>query len=160
MQHNENMMSSLSRHFYAVSAPLWCKYLHTTQLGKDPTFSAPARGSTGLAGQGGCYTWFVAVEPSCLPLATEERHRDPSPRSHSIPEAAAERQRARRQPRAPTRSGSGLSHLCPLVHGITLARVAGHTIACRGEKSGVTSQSEQQGVNNPHPLLNVGSFEH
>lgn len=65
--------------------------------------------------------WFVAAEPSCSLLAKVEWHGNMSPGSHSIPEAAAERQRVSRQPRASADSGSGLSHLHFSVYGITFA---------------------------------------
>jgi len=55
--------------------------------------------------------WFVAAEPSCSPLAKAEWHGDASPRSHSIPEAAAEMERVSRQPRASDDSSSRLSRL-------------------------------------------------
>lgn len=79
-----------------------------------------------------------------------------SPGSHSIPEAAAERQGESRQPRASASSGPGLSRLRFLVYGRTFAWVIGtHSCIHRGKKGGVSSQSEQENVNMPHSLVNA-----
>lgn len=49
-----------------------------------------------------------------------------------------------------------LSCLCFSVYGITLHGLKEHAIASTGEKKeGDTSQSEQENVNKPHPLVNV-----
>lgn len=63
-----------------------------------------------------------------------------------------------RQLRASADSKSGLSHLRCSVYRITFARVIGIHSSIRGGVEGKadTSQSEQENVNKPHPLVNVG----
>lgn len=135
------MMSLLSRCFFIVSTSLsgacicplhsWAKARPFPHQPVAATFWLDKENITGSD------IWFVAAEPSCSLLAKVEWHRDTSPGSPSIPEAAAERQRERRQPRASTNSGPGLSRLWFLVCRRTFAWVIGtHSCIHRGKKGG------------------------
>lgn len=125
MQHNENMMSPLSRRFYTVSTPLSaaciCTLHRWARTGPFPHQPMAATVWLDKESVTGSDIWFLAAAPSCSLLAKVEWHGNVSPGSHSIPEAAAERQRVSRQPRASADSGSGLSHLRFSVYGITFA---------------------------------------
>lgn len=93
MQHNENMMSFLSRCFYTVSTPLSgaCIFTLHSWARTRPSPHQPVAAAVWLDKEtiSGSDMWFVAAEPSCSLLAKAEQHRDTAPRSPSIPEAAA-----------------------------------------------------------------------
>ena len=142
MQHNENMKSPLSWRFYTVSTPLSgaciCTLHGCARAGPFPHQPVAATVWLDKESITGSDIWFVAVELNCLLLAKVKWHGNLPPRSHSIPEAAAEKQQASRQPRASADSGSGLSCLRFSVYGITFAWVIGtHNCIHGGEKGGV-----------------------
>lgn len=154
------MMSPLSRCFCTVSIPLSgaciCTLHSWARTRPFPHQPVAATVCLDKENTTGSDIWFVAAEPSCSLLAKAEWHGDTSPGSHSIPEAAAQRQWVSRQPKASANSGSGLSRLWFSVYGGTFAWVIG-TRSCihRGKKRGLSSQSEQENVNMPHSLVNA-----